>query len=98
MKQMAIDESALVAVDYDAPELSAAIRQFKPALYKNEELFCCILGPDEEEGIFACGATEDEALKNWDSAFKDRLKSKGENDEVAQYIKDTLATSPNDVW
>lgn len=98
MKQMPIDESLLVAFDYDAPGLSAAVRQFKPALYKEEELFCCLLGPDTEDGIYACGATEDEALKNWDIAFKERLKSKGENDEVAQYIKDTLATSKKDVW
>ena len=98
MKQMAIDESLIVPLDYEVPGLSAAIRQFKPILYKEGELFCCILGPDLEQGIYSCGATEDEALKNWDAAFKDRLKSKGEDDELAQYLKDTLATSKNDVW
>ncbi|HKO81749.1 MAG TPA: hypothetical protein VJU78_15195 [Chitinophagaceae bacterium] len=98
MQQIAIDEDLIVPLDYDSPELSRAVRQFKPTLYKDGDAFACILGPDSEQAVYGQGITEDEALKNWEADFKSRLKSKGDNDEVAQYIKDTLAISKKDVW
>lgn len=98
MQQVVINEELIVPLDYESPELSSSVRQFKPTLYKEGELFVCVLGPDAEQAIYGRGATEDEALTNWEADFKDRLKSKGDDDIVAQYIKDTLATSKKDVW
>ena len=98
MKQILIGEDLIVPIDYDSLEYSAAIRQFRPTLYKQDEQFCCILGPDQEQAIYATGATEDEAIKNWNIAFKERMKSKAEDDEIAQYVRDTLTTSKNDTW
>lgn len=98
MKQMAIDEHDIVSLDYESPSLPRAVREFRPALYRDGELYCCLLGPDREEGIFGSGATEDEAIKAWNSAFKERLQSRSKSDEVLQYIRDTRATSPDDVW
>jgi hypothetical protein len=98
MKQMTIDEHDLITLDYESPNLPRAVKEFRPTLYKNDEMYCCILGPDPEEGIFGRGATEDEAIQSWNNAFKERLQSKSKSDEVLQYIRDTLATSPDDVW
>lgn len=98
MQQIVIDKNLIVPLDYESPELSSAVRQFKPTLYKEGGSFVCVLGPDAEQAVYGRGATEDEALENWDADFKDRIKSKGEDDAVAQYIKDTLATSKKDVW
>lgn len=98
MKQMAVDENLVVNVDYESGSLSAAMRQFKPVLYREGEQFCCLLGPGPDTGIFACGATEDEAISRWDQAFKERLQSRSDGDEVATFIRDTLATSKKDVW
>ena len=98
MKQMPVDESLVVPLDYESKKLSPAFRQFKPVLYRSDEQFCCLLGPDTDKGIFACAATEEEAMKAWDLAFKERLQSKAEGDEVLTYIRDTMATSKKDVW
>ncbi len=98
MKQMNIDENLVVNIDYTDSALSAIVRQFKPVLFKDGELICCLLGPDRDQGIFGCGSTEDEAIKNWEDAFRERFESNNEEDEVAAYIKDTLAISKKDVW
>lgn len=98
MQQIVINEDLIVPLDYKSLELSSAVRQFKPTLYKEGDSFVCVLGPDAEQAIYGRGATEDEALENWEEDFNDRLKSKGENDTIAQYIRDTLATSKKDVW
>ena len=98
MQQIVIDESLVIPLDYESKRLHGYVRQFKPTLYKEDEIFICVLGPDEDHAIYGRGATEDEALQNWEAAFAERLKSKGEEDTVAQYIKDTIATSPKDVW
>lgn len=98
MQQILIDKSLVVPLDYDSKKLHGYIRQFKPTLYREGEAFVCVLGPDEETAIYGRGSTEDEALQDWETAFNERLKSKGENDVVVQYIKDTIATSPKDVW
>jgi hypothetical protein len=98
MQQMVIDEKLLVPLDYESGDLSPSIKQFRPTLFKDDEKFCCLLGPDFDRGIFACGATEEEALSTWEEEFKQRLTSTGEDDEIAKYIRDTLATKKDDVW
>ena len=98
MQQIVIHEELIVPLDYESEKVHGYVRQFKPTLYRDGDSFVCVLGPDAEQGIYGQGATEDEAIQNWETEFKERLKSKGDNDLVAQYIKDTLATSKKDVW
>lgn len=98
MQQMNIDKSKVVPIDFESEDLPLPVRQFKPALYKEGELFCCILGPDPETGVYACGATEDGAINKWIAALNERMKNQNPDDKVALYIKDTLAASKNDVW
>jgi len=58
---------------------------------------CVVPGPDLQEGVFGCGSTTEEALKDWDDHLKDRIGDHKE-DEVARYIMDTLKASVNKVW
>jgi len=95
---MTVDEHNIIPLDYESHKLPRAVREFRPTLYKNDEMYCCIPGPGIEDGIYATGATEDEAVRSWNIAFKERLQSKSKDDEVLQYIRDTLATSADDVW
>ena len=95
---MLIEEDRIVTLDYDSAQLPRSVRQFQPTLYKEDESFICVLGPDLEQAVYGRGATEDEAIKAWEKDFKERLQSKGEDDSVAQYLRDTMATSKNDVW
>lgn len=97
MKQLEIDPQFVVTLDYTSPDLPAAVRQFKPVLYQEDESFCCILGPDKEQAVIGYGATEDEAIKNWVTDFKQRLESRNENDTVAQYLRDMLSASKYDI-
>lgn len=98
MKQMVISDEVVVHLDYGSGDLPAAVRQFKPVVYKEGDLFCCILGPDRKSGVFGCGVSLKEAIKDWDVNFHKRLNAGREDDEVAQFLRDNLSVSKKDVW
>ncbi|MGN6491459.1 MAG: hypothetical protein ACTHLE_05635 [Agriterribacter sp.] len=98
MKQMTVPEELLIPIDYDAPETPPEVKQFRPVLFQREEVFHCVLGTDEATGIAATGATEDEAIAQWLSAFKERLKNGNDQDELLIYIRDTMAAGNLHVW
>jgi hypothetical protein len=98
MKQMNVPEQMKVNVDYTHTDLPPSVRTFRPLLFRDGRLYCCILGPDLEKGIFGCGDTEHDAFLDWDKSYQLRVKSSNENDEMARYIKDTLKASVKKVW
>jgi hypothetical protein len=98
MKQMLIREEAVVHVNYESSDLPATVRQFKPVIFKEDEAFCCILGPDRDKGIYGCGRSVKEAIHNWDASFHKRLSNYKEDDEVARFVLDSLSVSKKDVW
>lgn len=98
MEQMNVPEQMKVKVDYTHSDLPASVRTFRPLLFRDGKLYCCILGPDLERGVFGCGDTEKDAFIDWDRSYQLRRKSTNENDEVARYINDTLKSSVNKVW
>ena len=51
-----------------------------------------MLGPDPQAGVFDCGNTPMEALKDWDIHLQERIKDKTD-DQVAQFIIDVLQSS-----
>lgn len=64
-------EQGRMEIDYEDPALPQSVRTLKPILYREDaESYCCILGPDPEQGIFGCGPTLEAALKSWDDAFQ----------------------------
>lgn len=98
MKQMNIPRQMQVPVDYERKDLSGPVRQLRPVVWKEGTDFCCLLGPDPQEGVFGCGATAEAAINDWETHMKQRLQQAGLADEVAQYVKDALETSKDDVW
>lgn len=98
MKQMVISEEAVVHVNYESADFPATVRQFKPVIFKEKDSFCCILGPDKETGVFGCGRSVKEAIKDWDASFHKRLSNYKEDDEVARFLLDSLSVSKKDVW
>jgi len=98
MKQMNIEEEKKIKIDFAMDGLPKSIKVFEPLLFLEGDVFCCVLGPNPQDGIYGRGDTEKEALLEWDKNLKDRIKSKDPNDSVAQYVIDTLNTSVKDVW
>jgi hypothetical protein len=98
MKQMDINEEMKVAIDFEAENLSQEIRELRPVVFQEEDSFCCLLGPDPQAGIFGCGNTPQEALSDWQKHLKERVQQPIGNDEVAQYVYDTLNASNKKVW
>lgn len=98
MEQMNVDDVFKITIDFEAENLPKTVKVFQPVLFNEGEGFRCVLGPDLQKGIVGYGDSLDEALLDWDRSLKERIKSKSVNDEVAQYVIDTLNTSVNDVW
>jgi hypothetical protein len=98
MKQMDIPEEDRITIDYENKDLPEAVRTLRPTLFKKDDAFCCLLGPDQQEGVFGCGATREEALLDWESNLRKRIIYHKPGDELAQFIEDSLNASAKDVW
>lgn len=68
--KMKVDQNAIIRIDYDADDLPATAKAYKPVLFREGNLICCLLGNDPRDGIFGCGSTLSEAIKDWDADFK----------------------------
>ena len=83
---MKMDGLEVVEVNYDSPELPEGVRKLHPVLYKDGGSFCCLLGPDPTEGIFGCGATQEEAIADWERHMKNRAIDHPYGDKVAEEV------------
>lgn len=97
MEQMTMPRDAVIDYNYEAEGVAEPVKEFRPLIFKDGNAYCALLGPDAQAGVFGCGASVDEALDNWTQRFKEVASKRG-NDEVSQYIMDTLQTSKQDVW
>ena len=87
----------LIDIDYEGKDIPASAKEFRPAVYKDGDSFCVLLGEDPQAGIFGCGETTKAALEDWENHFNDRLQSHLQGDELVQYIEDTRKTSKKDM-
>jgi hypothetical protein len=92
MNQMKINPEALISVDFKNQDLPTSVQHFKPTVFKDGDAFCVILGPDPQEGIFGCGNTLEEALRDWDHHLSDEIDDPTENNETTRYVLDNLNT------
>jgi hypothetical protein len=92
MEQMQIDQAAIIPIDYEHGDLPATVRQFKPVVFQEGNAFCCILGPDPQSGIFGCGDSKEEAIRDWNNHFLDEIDNPTEGNETTRYILDNLNT------
>ncbi len=89
MKQANLPEDAVVIkVDYTSDGLPEPVRKFRPVVYQDKDVYCCVLGEDATMGIFGTGDTPEEAITDWVLAFQKRINEPAkQDDEVLQYIK-----------
>jgi hypothetical protein len=92
MKQMDVDKTARIDLDYNDADLPEPVRQFKPVLYKDGDSFSILLGPDPQEGVYGRGLSVDEAIKNWEQHFNDEIDNPREGNETTRFILDNLNT------
>lgn len=98
MEQMNVPDDWKIPVDFDDPALPDSVKNLRPLVYQEGEDFCCVLGPDPQEGVFGCGPSVEEALNDWDAHVKDRVKYHKDDDEVARFIEDSMKTDGRKVW
>ncbi len=82
---MKVPDELVVKVEY-----TGAAVALQPTVFVEGDSYCCLLGPDPETGVFGCGDTPDEALKDWDKNLRKRLASAQPGDEIAKYVKDVI--------
>ena len=93
MEQYNVPDEMKVNVDYSDPALPAAAKLFKPLVVLDGDSYCCIFGPDPQQGILGCGDSPKEALRDWDKHLRERVRQADKNDEVLKYIVETLQHS-----
>lgn len=98
MKQMDIPGNRVIDVNYESGNFSKAVRDLRPVVWADERGYCCLLGPDPQEGIMGMGNTIEAALNDWEQQLKERVRTAGVSDDLAQYVIDTLLISKDDVW
>ena len=94
MKQLEVPSEMKVDIDFDDKKVPESARTFQPVLFKDGDSYCCVLGPDPQQGVFGCGKTPIAALKDWDKSLKQRMKANDKNDEVSLFIH--RVTNPDD--
>lgn len=82
-----------VEIDYGDCCLPHTFRTIKPDVFKDGDSYCCIFGPDPQEGIFGCGDTPDQAILDWHQHLQERIHEKHIPDEVAHQAR--LILNPN---
>ena len=71
MKQTSIDKE-IMHVDYSQEGFPESAKNFMPSVYRDGEMYHCILGTDKETGIFGSGKSLNEAMIEWDKAYQEK--------------------------
>ncbi|GGH64391.1 hypothetical protein HNQ91_002314 [Filimonas zeae] len=98
MESMNLDGLEVISVDYENDNLPKAVKELRPAVYKDGTDYCAIIGPDPQAGVSGCGATPADALNDWNAKLPERISSPKPDDELAQEMTDALSLRKDDVW
>lgn len=98
MIQLTIDPELIVNYDFTAAEVNRTLKNLQPVVYKNGNGYHCLLGPNLEEGILGTGSSPEEAIYDWELKLQERIQSPSEDDEVSEFVIDTLRMTKDDVW
>jgi len=93
MNQINVATGHPLRIDFRKEELPISVKLFRPQLFQDDEGYHCLFGPDPDVGISGYGNTRNEALYNWDTNLKERIRSQDLNDEVTQYALGILDAS-----
>jgi hypothetical protein len=70
---MSIDKE-IIEVDYTQADIPESAKNFRPSIYRDGDLYHCILGTDKETGIFGSGKSVNEAIIEWDKAYQEKKR------------------------
>src|SRR3954471_13521636 len=96
MEQMNADGLDTLNIDYEEGRWPESARTFRPLVYRDGESYCCLLGPDPQEGVFGCGDNVEDAVMDWDEQLQKRIQQRNMADPVTQYVVDTNNTTKTD--
>jgi hypothetical protein len=82
MKQIPILSDIVVQV-----HLAGAVAILHPVLFSEGDNYCCLLGPNPQEGIMGCGDTPVSAIADWENRLKEHLSTAGNDDQIVQHVK-----------
>lgn len=68
-------EKERIQADYSKEGVPGSVQNFRPDIYKDDDVYYCILGAGTEDAIIASGSTIEMAMQAWDIAYKEK-KSK----------------------
>ncbi len=86
---MNIDPDSIIDIKKEG--VAAAL---DPTVFKDGNSYCCLLGSDPQSGVFGCGATPEEAIKDWEKNLRTHLTSAGDQDEVVKFVKAIIKSIP----
>jgi hypothetical protein len=98
MIQANIPDEWKVKMDFEDKHFSRTVRVLNPTVYRAGDTYCCLLGPDQVTGIFGCGNDPIDAVQDWEVNVHQRIGAPKQDDELAQYVIDSLSISRKDVW
>jgi len=90
MEQINIPEALKVEIDFQRPGIPYAAQVLHPLLFKDGDNYCCILGPNLQEGVAGLGKTPEQAIQDWDKNLTQRIKLMGMDDGLAKEVKELL--------
>ena len=61
-----------VKIDFTAPGIPDAVKNFRPYMYKDADKYYCILGTDKEQGVFGVGDTAELAMQDWERSLNEK--------------------------
>ena len=93
MKQFDVPDEMKIPFDYSDKDLPISVKTFRPPVFRDGDSYCVVFGPDPQEGVFGCGDTPKEALADWDKNLYHRIKEHKKDDEVANFVINTIASS-----
>ena len=67
-------EKETVHVDYTGDGVPESVKNFRPNVFRDGDMYHCILGCDQETAVFGSGHSVEEALLEWDHAYQDKTK------------------------
>jgi hypothetical protein len=98
MKQMKIDPSQVIPIDFTTANTNRTLKTLQPVVFKDRDKFYCHLGEDHTNCILGTGHTPYAAIKNWEIELQRIIDHHDEDDELAEYVIDSLKISKDDVW
>jgi hypothetical protein len=90
MQQMKVPKEIEVQIDFKGPAIPYRAGILHPVVFKDGKNYCCVLGPDLDDGVFGFGESPEQALQDWDKNLTERIELAGEGDELVSYVNNQL--------